>query len=401
MFLTADNKKITEDTFSLYFTSPEYDSLKAAQTTLESQSAWHTASELKVLPMDTPMEANMFFNSGNNIPLEILIDTVENAGIMLDADGEVACLRACALPSLLATAGISGGGVSRVSKVALATGLTAFLTGARKQSQILTRAGKVAAVVSDHYQQMEISDLLAVVDTLSSQFGKAEFDGGYVSHALTVAQFKYPDAAKDATAAYVKALNTAGRVNSGVWTPVIQFRASDTSNEAAKLIVFLKNGRCLLPISGVSVAHVSPSRIDPTTGLRQTSLDKFAEEADLVFSKMLLQIEEVVPKMLATEIRNPGNAFIGLCKYANIPQKWGGVVEREIRDDYPDGSDCTFLDLYEALTSVTALAIKDGLTVSSKKMLDMEEGISKVANNRASWTRFDLPGTVGWSVVRY
>lgn len=56
-----------------------------------------------------------------------------------------------------------------------------------------------------------------------------------------------------------------------------------------------------------------------------------------------------------------------------------------------------YLSLYEALTEVTAMAIRDGLTPYSSRVLDLEEGISKVSRNKAAWTKYDLPGTVAWT----
>ena len=132
-----------------------FSELVADQEALERASKWEKASSLSVKPLATPMDVLVrSADPANDIPSEILYDTCENAGIMLEYDGVEACLRDCAIPSLLATAGISGGGVSRVEKEQLSIGLSAFLTGCRSASQILTRAGKVAAVVSARYEYM-------------------------------------------------------------------------------------------------------------------------------------------------------------------------------------------------------------------------------------------------------
>ena len=130
-------------------------------------------------------------------------------------------------------------------------------------------------------------------------------------------------------------------------------------------------------------------------------MDKFREEAALLFSKMEYDIDTELPKMLDTKIDYPGNTFVGLCKYALIPQKWGGLVEEEVRMSYPDGSDCCFLDIYEALASCTAKAVEGGFEPFSQRVLDLEEGISKVLRNRSSWKKYDLPGTVAWSQNTY
>lgn len=124
-------------------------------------------------------------------------------------------------------------------------------------------------------------------------------------------------------------------------------------------------------------------------------MEKFEKEAQLIYSRMEYDVNTLVPEMLETQISYPANTFVGLCKKARIPQKWGGEVEDEIRNDWPDGSKCTFLDVYEYLTSVTKKALEDN-SPHSQRLLDLEEDIARVAHNKALWTKYDLPGTVAW-----
>lgn len=393
--------KMYEDEYYRGFGPGEYDALKDAQKELEDNTTWESGiTDMTITPLAEPMDVEIKVNEPTNtISRELLMDTAYNAGILLNYAGKEACLRDCAMPSLLSTAGVSGLGVSRVSKDQLAVGLTAFLTGSRDKSQIMTRAGKVAAVLSAQYQYMPGTELLDVCDDLESSFGPAKFVCGAVSHSLTTAEFEFPASAAKITAAYNAALINAGKPKNAQMVPVVQFRASDTSSEAAKLLTYLKLGPGqLLPIGGFKVAHIAP--LEFNNGQRITCMDRFKQESALLFAKMEYDVADLIPKMLATRIDNPGNTFVGLCKYAGIPQKWGGIIEEDIRADWPNGSDCTFLDIYEEMTRATALAIKDGFTPHSKRVLDLEEGISKVARNRASWKKFDLPGTVAWGAAK-
>ena len=390
--------KTYQDAFIKFFDKSEYALLKATQRDLEAEDLWiDGASKLSVEPLATPMDAELRNTEPlNTIPKEVLLDTCDNAGIMLVFDGREECLRDCAIPSLLNTARISGSGVSKVSKEQLAVGLSAFLTAARGESRILMRAGKIAAVLSPQYQYMPISKLLDICDTLSQQLGPATFLGGFVSHSLTVAQYKFHDKAQEITDAYNSILTAHQYPPTRLLTPVVEFRASDTSGEAAKMLTYLHTGSVLIPVGGASVVHVPPHDYHPN-GLRKTCVEVFEEEAAALYSKLEYDIADVLPKMLSTPIHYPGNTFVGLCKYANIPQKWGGLVEEEVRMDFPDGSDCCFLDIYEALARTTAKAIEGGCEPYANRVLEMEEGICKVSKNTASWRKYDLPGTVAWS----
>ena len=391
-------KESFKDEFARIYGPGEYNDLKNAQKILDSETSWETeVTDFSVLPLSTPMDVEVKAATQScGISKEVLLDTCDNAGLMLSYNGSEYCLRSCAMPSLLNTAGISGPGVSRVSKEALAVGLTAFLCGSREKSRVMTRSGKVTAVLSQQYEYMPISSLLDICDELEYTFGEIDFRSGLVSHDLTVAEFTFPDTAETVSKAYQSVLASAGRSTTATFLPMVQFRASDTSGEAAKLLTFLQTGTSRIPVGGSKVVHIPPLEHD-ASGKRLTCMDKFREEANQLFAKLEDEIKDLFPKMLATRIEHPCNTFIKLCKYAGIPRMWGGVVEEDLRASWPDYSGCTFLDIYEALTEVTAVAIKSGQNPTSKRILDLEEGIAKIANNHSVWKRYDLPGLIGWS----
>lgn len=387
-----------EDSYIATFGPAGYAALKEEQKKLDAQTSWDTvSSRMNFSPLDSPMDVQDRISSQDNtIPLDLLYDTAENAKLILHYDGKEYCLRDCALPSIERTTK-AGEGVMRADKDDQADILTRLMKKVRGESKVIIRAGKASAVLSTRYEYMPITTLLEICDSLQDSFGPAEFIGGEVNHALTVTQYRFPQAAKQATATYNAALALAGR-KSGTVVPVVEFRSSDTSGESATLLPYLQlSPGHLFPVGeGVKVPHVPPLEYD-NDGNRLTCMDKFKQEAATLFAKLEYDIKVLIPKMLSVRIDHPVNTFIGLCKYAGIPQKWGGLIEEDVRMDWPDGSDCTFLDMYEALTQATAYAIRDGLKPHSARILTLEEGISKVARNQHSWKKYDLPGTVAWS----
>lgn len=397
------NKNVHLDEYYRSFAKGQYSEFRAEQASLESESTWLdgvTTKTLSLSPLDSPIEALSIANTpGNTIPHEILDDTSRNAGLILnDPFGKQYCLRDCSIPSLQNTLRLRGEVLAEMEKFDLADEFNRAFKYARNASRILIRGGKASAFLSMQYEYMPGSELLDICDGLQKQFGPANFVGGAICHSMTVAEWEYPASAAKITQAYNNALISAHKSPATTaLIPVIQYRASDTSNASAMLLTYLKLGPGqYLPLGGVEVPHVPP-RAFHSNGTRYTCMEKFKEEAETLFSKLEYDIADLVPKMLATQINYPGNCFLGVAKYAGIPQKWGGRIEQDLRQDFPDGSDCSFLDIYEALTNATALAIQDGFDPQSTRVLDLEEGISKVAKNKASWKRFDLPGTVAWS----
>lgn len=394
--------QIYEDSYIRNFTRGEYQELRKAQEELEAHTTWETSVETpkaKISAMETPMQAEILANTpGNTISKEILLDTVDNCGLMIEYNGKAECLRDCAMPSLLSTIAVRGEGLFRPEKNQMASALSALLTGCRDYSGLMMRGGKVSAIVSMKYEHMPIPSLLDITDGLEMYLGTPEFISGCVSHSLTVAKFEYPTVTKDITATYSAILSAHGRAlgPGETLTPVVEFRSSDTTGEAAKLLTYLQKGPGhIMPIGqGVRVNHVTPYEFDEN-GNRIDAIQKFKNEAALLYSKLDYDLKTMVPAMLETPIEYPANTFIGLCKKAQIPQKWGGVIEEEIRNDWPDSSGCTFLDVYEYLTSITKLALQE-YEPHSEKFLDLEEAIARIAHNRVIWTKYDAPGTVAW-----
>ncbi len=392
-----------DDEYRKEFGHFEYDSFTAEQETLEQNSDWLCCGkDMSVSALPDPIE---FPTMNNGIDMDILMDTMDNTNLMLNFSGRTECIRSSAISGLHDNAGISGPCFSDMNKkiqqykIDMATIFSLGLKAhARNLSYVLMRWGKVTSIVSDRYEFMPITQLLKIVDGLESQFGTAEFIGGSISHELTMARFRYPESTQVITDAYNSVLSACGKAPTSSLTPVVEFRSSDTTQEAARLVTYLESSGSsfhLIPFgSGVTVVHKASDKNNRATA-GKSGIELFEEESNLLFSKLGDEISTLIPKMLSVEIKHPGNAFISICKYAGIPQKWGGVLEEDVRAMYePQG--CTFLDLYMSLTEVTSLAVRDGYSPESSKIIELEDGISKVARNPHRWTATDFAGTISW-----
>lgn len=383
------------DNYFCAYLPGEYEELKAEQARIESESEWvpcHTPLVCKASP--DPIEALAKISDGSKTPYEIYCDTHENTGLILEYEGKEVCVRTSAMPSLISTAGFNGPAMSRTPPEKLATVLSIGLETARGTSYILERGGKASAVVSESYERMPISEMLSICDELEDSFGPGDFTAGNISHSLTMAMWKFPTMAQKFTDDFNQRLRQAGRPPVSEMTPVVQFMSSDTSLDAAKLQTFVKaSDGTLLPLGIVAVKHDGRQKTD--------RLEQFKDEVHGLFSRMRTELPSLIGDMLDTPIHHPRNTFVALCLYARIPQKWGGDIEGELADEFPDNcSDCTFLDIYTAMTRTITMAINSGNPLYSRRVLDLEEGIGKVARTPSKWTQYDLPGTVDWNPVK-
>lgn len=385
--------EIYEDDYYRYFGPGEYEDLKKTQCELEDASSWEVyEGTLVVEASPTPIDAMEEIIDGSTTPQEIYDDTYEHSKLRLIRGLTKTCIRDCAMPSLIATSGVQGPAHKKMPPARLGRNLSDGLEFyARPKNQILVRGGKISAVLSMDYEIMPISKLLEICEYMELTFGAAHFAAGSIMHAQTFAQFEFPDSAEDISKDYNAVLTAAGRPAGEPMVPVVQFISSDTSAECATLLTYLKmDGKHLVPIGKTSVKHIRASS-------GASRMEQFNDECNQLFAKMQFDIGELLPKMISTPIHHPANTFIGLCDYAKIPQKWGGEIEEDLRADWPDGSECTFLDIYKALAETTSAAVEDGNAPYSKRVLDLEEGIARIARNPSKWTAYDLPGTVSWN----
>ena len=95
----------------------------------------------------------------------------------------------------------------------------------------------------------------------------------------------YPAAAPQITAAYNSLLGPSGRGSSEDILPIVQFRTSDTSNEAATLMAMLKRGTSVIPLCCVKVYHTPPLEFDENN-VRLTPMSLFRRESGMLFAKM-------------------------------------------------------------------------------------------------------------------
>lgn len=388
-------KNRKKDAYEVCFGPNQYDDLLIELTEIERESYWREVKFLRVHPLPD----NVIFPL-SGMDMEVLEDTAQNTNLMLEADGEIYCLRTTAISGLHDLSGLVGPCFQKLGKrAAYSKQVRAdiFNLGienyGRGKSNVLHRCGKVSCVASGQYEALPMLELLDIVDRIQDDLGSAQFLHGGVSHAVTTANFRYAEKADEITDLYKLTLGSRNNLVRSL-TPLVEFRSSDTKQEAARLIPQFEaetnyGGKLTIPFgSSVKVVH-------KRTADRTEQMGSFEEEAGMIYAKMQNDIRKVVPKMANTVIHHPGNAVIGLCKYAAIPQKWGGKIEEEVREMYEPDT-CSFLDLYIALTQATALARTDGVSVTSLRMLELEDGISKIAKNSSKWTAFDLPGTVKW-----
>lgn len=395
------NEKFRSDKYEAYFSS--YDQFIQEQKDLDdpSHKFYVETKGMELKPFDLPTDVlARLSEAGNTYPPEVLYDLVEGSGFAIEVDSRWFPLRECAMPSLKSSAE-PGNGTFWLPKARQASHMTECLQAHPRRSyhRVLISHGGVAAIVSPKYMEIPIAEALGAVENLDIYFGEPKFIQGYVSHSLTTAIFEYPESTKLATDAYGKLLASAGRTLTGDITPVLEFRSSDTSGEACKLLPYLKwRGRYMPVGKGVHVRHELSRKVDEN-GNRLDGLALFEKGIQSIFSIMMEDMEKLVNTLLSIPVNYPGNTFIGLCKFAQIPQKWGGEIEMKVRREFPDNRPgCTMLDLYDTLLEAIQAGVEEAEGRYTVPVLNCMENIGTIPYKAETLVHsLDHAGTTAWS----
>ncbi|MBQ7673633.1 MAG: hypothetical protein IJT36_03790 [Alphaproteobacteria bacterium] len=376
------------DDYEAIFT--DYNELREETNKFMEDSQWIPGAISKKLLIEAfePIEAQeVAKNLGVNY--DLVFDTGEHTQLLITNAGKRYLLRDTAVDSILETAKINGSALGKISKDNLATILNMCLNVAKGDSLLLLRGGKICACLSDSiYKIMPIPELLDVtIKVLSDKFGETVFIEGSNNYRMTDCFWKFPEAQGDILEAYddIVATHSKSMFGHSGFIPAVHFMTSDIGKCAATLIPgFLLKNTFFRINDGIKVAHKRASSGDD-------GIELYTKEIDKIFAKFA-DIEKTLAEMAKTEIENPINAFVGLCKKAGIPKKYVAEAYEDL-ERFACGGSVYMDDIYLCISSCVGTAKRLGAPKS--KQFELEENAAKILHMQ--WRDFDVPGIVTWS----
>ena len=385
-------KNFEMDNWSVY--TKELNVFSDTVNALHENSTWSagvTTSGLRTESVDGPIEAaNMAEKC--RVPFEVAHDTAENTKLMLRLGSTYHCLRNTAIPTLYSAAKISGSALGRLSPFNLSSVLNTCFNVANGSSLLLHRGSKVSAVMSDRnggYKIMPQPELLNItLEGLTKTLGAPQFIDGSIDHRITRCMFELPLAQEQLNEAYNKSIAFSERHIDLM--PAVRFLTSDTCNAAAILLPMFRkmDSNIYYPINqGLKVDHVRAMGANTKDGV-----DKFAEVALQVHAKFN-ETAETIGAMAQTNITNPLNAYIAMCRKVGLSQCYAKKGYEDL-ERFCFGRPCTMHDIYLSMTVSINAAYEAGLRGS--RLLAIEDMVAKVLTLK--WEDYDLPGNVSWSL---
>lgn len=323
------------------------------------------------------------------VDYEVIFDTGENTQLLINNGGKKYPLRDTAIDSILETAKINGSALGKISKYNLAKILNMCLEVAKGDSLLLLRGEKVCACLSDSiYKIMPIPELLDVTTrVMAEKFGELKFIEGVNNYRITDAIWELPDAQSDLLEAYDDIVSLHSRTMYGhSFMPAIHFITSDIGKCAATVIPMfkLKSNTYFRINDGIKVAH---KRI--ASG--EDGVELYTKEIDKIFAKFA-DVEKTLAEMAKTEIENPLNAFVGICKKVGIPKKYVAEAYEDL-DRFSQGGVVYMDDIYLCISGCVGAAKR--MKAPKSKQFELEENCAKILH--MPWSDYDIPGTVAWS----
>jgi hypothetical protein len=375
------------------FKATGYDDLMQELKLTEQNSRWIddvSSKEITLESIDGPLMADEVAQK-TRIATQVVFDTAQE-GTHLIAATEAGnfCLRECARSSLLETAKLNGSSLGRMSPYVFAQCVNWGLSVARGKSLLLERYGKVAAMLSDGYEVMEMPILLAYTkNSLNKNFGESVFNSGYTSHSFTEASWELTDAKSVIQNIYQDALMKAPQISHAQMAdvmPVAHFYSSDTGGSKATLVPEFKlpNGVTFRFTDGIAVKHEKSGE--------KTGLDRYNENIDDLFAQFQ-EAGKVITELASIEIRNPVNCVIELCKKFGIAKRYGSAAVDEIEIATYASPILSAHDIYISLQTAVLEAQQRG--ASRQTINQTSETMARILKIK-DWKDYDVSGVSAW-----
>ncbi len=298
-------------------------------------------------------------------------------------------IRGTAIPTLCREAKLDGTALGKMDRAAFARVMNEALNVAAGKTLMLERCGKIAALLSEQYEIMPVSDLIRITrEVLADRFGELAFQGGTNEHVFTSAVWELPEAQNDLLCRYQETLRryAVSRCVPANFMPAVRFGSSDTGESSAFLIPLFKlsSGTYFRLSKGVEVRHRKSSQ----------GIGRFRKEAGELFARFEDSIRRV-EKLAKTEVWNPANAVVSICNRFGICKKYGARA-LELVERFAAGTPCLSAhDVYLCICEVVGYAQKAGAARSY--LLNLEEAVARIVN--CDWSEHDVPGTVAWKTA--
>ena len=340
---------------------------------------------IKVVSVNvTPLEAQALADKYGFEDVELVIDTIQSTGMLIEFNGETYLLRDTAIKSLLdTTVRATGAGLSDLKKEnpeAFADVLNLILTVAKKTSVICVKDGKVSAVLSDRYSILHMNELLTTTkDKLEERFGEIQFVEGHMAHGFMFAKFSMPEYKDEITVLYDKLVEKS--VYGLDFMPVIGIHSSDTGVDSASLDSYLqtKSGMMIRINKGIKIKHVG------------ATMEKFEEALKVCFAKFI-DSAKAMAELSTKEMRYPKNVFMEACKKTKLPKKLCSEALEGFGYYVGDEETATALDIYMGISEVLLYAKRDNPSEATISMYEDE----LASMLRYNWDELDMPGEHKW-----
>ena len=392
------NEMDTHYSDSYFFSTDKQSELLREVEQMEANSRWIkdvTTNEIRLTAIDGPIYASEAI-SKYGLPAGETLDTASFGSklVLHDYTNPFAeqhyLVRQIAVPSICREAKLEGSALGKMDRGTFATVINHALKVASGHTLMLERYGQIAALLSEQYEIMPISELLDIsIEALQARFGELDFKSGTNEHEFTTATWELPDAQNDILTKYQNVLsnNAVSRCMPENFMPAVKFCSSDSGGSSAMLIpVFrLHSGTYYPLVKGVEIKHKKSSH----------GISKFRAEANEIYAKFEDSLKKV-EKLAKIEVWHPQNAVISICNKYNIPKKYG-TYALELVEKFAVGLPCLSAhDIYLCICEIVGYAQKHG--VSSSYLFNLEENVARVVN--CDWSEHDVSGTVAWKTTK-
>ncbi|MFR5631446.1 MAG: endonuclease III [Monoglobales bacterium] len=315
---------------------------------------------------------------------EIIHDTQENTGLLLEIDGNIYPLGSTALKSLGSRARISGYALQDLGKEKLARIFTDCLQVAKGNALIRIHEGKVRAVHGGDEEDYSILPMPQVFEAASiylmESYDDTKFTEAYFDHWMATATWEVQD--KRLLDTYRELLYQYGQIADDTLSASIRINTSDVGVSGANIFYSMLLGRERRPLLLGDALRLEHSG--------HASLEDFTRNMGQIFARYKEAVEGL-SKLFQIYVDYPANVMAGIMKKAGIGTALRAQTVEQFKAGHGPGK-CNGYEVYCGICESIFLAQSDGM--NSRSLTDLEEKVSRCLTYR--FHEYDIPGTVSY-----
>ena len=354
---------------------------------IEENAAWQSyqTNSLRIMAIKEEPDAKWMIKADSvELAEQLLADTGQNTGLLLQTEDGCYPLGSTAIKTLENRARISGYALSDLEKPVFARVINDCLNVTGGKALLRIHEGKVRAVHGGDKSDYVVLPMPQIFEAAAIHMGEnyeeSKFSEGFFDHSITMASWEVKDERLLQT--YRELLLQYGQLADDNLAALIRIHCSDVGVSGANIFCTLLTGKERTPLllgGALKLPHKD-----------NASIEAFSGNVSQIFARYQEEVEGL-SNLFQVYVNYPLNVMANVMKKAEIGLALRAQTVERFRASH-GGSRCNGYEVYCGICECIFLAQSNGM--NPRGLVDLEEKVSKCLKYR--FHEYDIPGSISY-----